>query len=165
MKKTDHNPSPTEEAEITFARYLSSSGLRKTPERFEILRRVLDIKGHFGVDQLYAMLEDSGYHVSRATVYNTMDLLLDCGLIRRHIFETHQARFEVAGTSHFHLVCTRCGRITEADDRQIARALGSIKRDNFRPTYFSATVYGLCGKCMVGEGDADNKTKRKNRLT
>ncbi len=165
MNKTDDKQHRTEEAEQVFASYLSAAGLRKTPERFEILRRVLGLKGHFGVDQLHGILEDSGYHVSRATVYNTLDLLLDCGLIRRHLFETHQACFEVAGASHLHLVCSRCGRIIEADDRQTARALDSIKRSDFRPAYFSATVYGLCGDCMAAEGAADNKTKRKHRLT
>ncbi|MDE7160269.1 MAG: transcriptional repressor [Muribaculaceae bacterium] len=165
MKTTDDKPSRAEAAERTFAEFLSASGLRKTPERFEILSRVLEIKGHFGVDYLHGLMEESGYHVSRATVYNTLDLLLDCGLIRRHIFETHQARYEVAGTSHFHLVCTRCGRISEADDRQIARALDSIRHGDFRPAYFSATVYGLCGDCMAGEKSPQHKSRKKTRLT
>lgn len=135
------------EAERSFGAFLADSGMRRTPERLEILRMAFDMKAHFGVDQVHRRLEDEGYHVSRATVYNTVELLVRAGLLRRHLFETHQARYEVAGASHFHLVCTDCGRVTEADARLVSRALGSMDTRGFTPAYFSGTVYGLCTDC------------------
>lgn len=135
------------EATRTFEAFLADSGMRRTPERMEILRTAFDMKAHFGVDQVHRRLEEAGYHVSRATVYNTVELLVRSGVLRRHIFETHQARYEVGGASHFHLVCTVCGRVTEADARMVSRALASMDTRGFTPAYFSGTVYGLCSSC------------------
>ncbi len=146
-------------AENTFSEFLDASGMRKTPERMQILRAAFGMKAHFGVDQLYQLMEESGYHVSRATVYNTVDLLTRSGLLRRHLFETHQARYEVAGKNHFHLVCTSCGRITEADDRLAAKLLDSIDTRGFSPAYFSGTVYGLCSSCFRKSRKAQSTPK------
>lgn len=129
------------------AEYLRRSGLRKTPERFEILRNAFGMNAHFGVDDLHRKLEESGYHVSRATVYNTVELLMKCGVLRRHIFDTQQASYEVAGTSHVHLVCTRCGSVSEISDMALATEIGRIDFGGFTPSYFSASVYGVCRRC------------------
>ena len=100
------NISPREK----FRQYLTERQLRKTPERFALLEKALSLTGHFGADALYESMEASGYHVSKATIYSTLELLVDCGLLNRHLFGARKTCFEVALGSHFHLVCNACGK-------------------------------------------------------
>ena len=75
-----------EQVEGLFEAYLEQNGHRKTPERFAILHQIYSYDGHFDVDTLYEVMSKGEYRVSRATLYNTLDLLLDCNLVRRHQF-------------------------------------------------------------------------------
>lgn len=120
--------------------------MRKTPERFALLDKAISLPGHFGVDVLYENMENSGYHVSRATIYSTLELLVDCGLLNRHIFGTRKTMFEVAVGSHCHLVCTNCGKIKEIEV-DLLDHLSGLDLEGFKPTYSSTTVYGLCSEC------------------
>ena len=129
-----------------FRQYLSERQLRKTPERFALLDKALTLPGHFGADMLYESMEKSGYHVSRATIYSTLDLLVDCGLLNRHLIDSRKTCFEVALGSHFHLVCNGCGKIREIEEEQLSH-LDSMDLDGFQPTYCSTMVYGLCREC------------------
>lgn len=131
-----------------FTAFLSSKQLRKTPERFEILTAVMECKGHFDADSLYRMLEEKGYHVSRATVYNTIELLCSAGIVRKLLFDTHQARYELAEKTHSHLVCTMCGEIREVDLDGIDSTLASMSFPNFSPAYVSTCIYGVCASCL-----------------
>ena len=148
-----------EEADIMSAseilrRHMEERGLRKTPERFAILERGMRMHGHFSGDELYARLEEEGFHVSRSTVYSTLALLCDCGLVRRHLLSARKAGYEVAERNHCHLVCTRCGGVTEVESDPhptVGRDLGG-----FSPSYYSTTVYGLCRNCL-----AENNKKTK----
>ena len=83
-----------EQVEGLFEAYLEQNGHRKTPERLAILQQIYAYNGHFDVDRLYAVMENGPYRVSRATLYNTLELLLDCNLVRRHQFGEHGAQFE-----------------------------------------------------------------------
>lgn len=129
-----------------FRQYLTDHKLRKTPERFAILDKAMTLPGHFGVDVLYDSMEKSGYHVSRATIYSTLELLVDCALLNRHIFGSRKTFYEVALGSHFHLVCTACGKIREIEEEQLEHISG-MDLHGFKPTYCSTTVYGVCGDC------------------
>lgn len=130
-----------------FTKFLNSKRLRKTPERFEILRCVLETKGHFDVDNLYNGLEQRGYHVSKATIYSTLELLCASGVIRKLLFDTHQARYEHAELTHSHLVCTQCGEIKEINLEEIDSRLSAMTFPDFTPAYVSTCVYGICDKC------------------
>lgn len=127
--------------------YLKLKGLRKTPERFEILRCALEHDGHFDVDSLYRALEKNGYHVSRATIYSTLELLCGAGIVRRLLFDTHQARYEMAGETHSHLVCTECGDIKEIDLDDERSKIYASSLEGFTPAYISTCIYGICSKC------------------
>lgn len=127
--------------------FLQRHHLRKTPERYTILSKAIELSAHFDVDQLYNALESEGYHVSRATVYNTLELLCEAGILNRHIFDTNISRYEMARGSHLHLICRKCGKIREVDDPLITNSLLDRDYDGFRPEYSSSSIYGLCSDC------------------
>ncbi|MDE6247120.1 MAG: transcriptional repressor [Muribaculaceae bacterium] len=127
--------------------FLRSRHLRKTPERYAILDKAVYLSAHFEVDKLYNALEEEGYHVSRATVYNTLELLCEAGILNRHIFATNQARYELARGSHLHLICRKCGKIREIDDPSLTSRLLTEEYPGFTPEYSSSSVYGLCDDC------------------
>lgn len=131
--------------------YLNSKGLRKTPERFAILEQIYNMHQHFDVDTLYELMRESGYRVSRATVYNTVDLLVECNLIVKHQFGSNMAHYERAFNTdnHFHLICTLCNSVTEVKDEEVNSMLQNKKYKNFETTGYNLYIYGLCHKCMA----------------
>lgn len=138
-------------AKAAFTVFLNSRKLRKTYERYTILEMVYDMTDHFYIESLYTALEQSCHHVSRATVYNTMQLLIDAGLVRRHQFGNQPAQYErVTGQrigNHHHLICTECGKIREVKDNELFKRLGQIKYPTFQTEYFALYVYGICSRC------------------
>lgn len=143
-----------------FTSFLISKRLRKTPERFEILRVALECKGHFDVDRLYTELDSRGYHVSRATIYSTLELLCSSGVVRKLLFDTHQAKYEMAELTHSHLVCTECGEIREINLEEIDKRLANMSFKGFSPAYVSTCIYGVCEKCK-----SLNDSLQTNNLT
>lgn len=131
----------------TFNRWLEQKKLRKTPERFAILKMAWTLPGHFGVDALHEAIERTSYHVSRATVYNTVSLLEDCGVLRRLQIGS-EAKFERSGQSHLHLICSRCGAIREETaSADISALLAPCRYGDFTPAWMSAYIYGVCAEC------------------
>lgn len=134
-------------AEALLTRYLEEADRRQTPERFAILAKAFELRAHFGVNELLEAMNSSGYHVSRATVYNTVEILCACGILRRHLLESRHASYELAHGNHIHLVCSGCGKIEEIRDPRIEEALLSSDLGGFSSEYFSATFHGLCRDC------------------
>lgn len=145
-----------------FRQYLAARHLRRTPERFALLDKAITMTGHFGADVLYDTMEAAGYHVSRATIYSTLELLVDCGLLNRHRFGSRKTCFEVALGSHFHLVCNVCGRIREIEEERLLH-LESMALDGFKPTYCSTMVYGICRECSDKINNDNLKPKNQRQ--
>ncbi len=138
-------------ARAALVQHLTRRRLRKTPERFAILDRVMDLNRHFVADDLFARMEEEGYHVSRTTVYNTLELLVSAGLLRRHNFGSTRAQYELTsglGSNHHHLVCTKCGKIKEVKDSQLQNMLNNRSYPAFHPEWHDLIVYGICSTCM-----------------
>ena len=153
----------TEEIEERFAAYLRSHRLRKTPERFAILRMACGLKAHFDIDLLHAALDKEGYHVSRATVYNTVDILCKVGILQRLFFDSTRALYELAGRNHLHLFCTSCGRIREIADSQLLPSPPKGKFPTFQADYATTCVYGTCQRCQKRLRGASRKTEADTR--
>jgi len=142
--------------EKRFQDHLRRRGLRLTRERRAVLREIEDLNGHFEPEQLLVRLREKGIPVSRASVYRTLPLLLDCGLIEEAVYKDRKTRYEKCqGRDHHdHLICTSCGKIIEFLSEPIESLQDEICRGHgFSPVSHTLEIRGLCDSCSeTGEG-------------
>lgn len=146
-----------EEVREIFTAYLENKKQRKTPERYAILDEIYTHKKHFDVDTLYLQMKSRNYQVSRATVYNTLDLLVDCGLVKKHQFGQNISQYEQSFgyKQHDHLICVKCSNVLEFCDpriQQINSTMGQLLK--FEVAHHSLHLYG---KPMLDEKGACNQ--------
>lgn len=138
-----------EKVKQEFTAYLIAKGHRKTPERYMILEHIYTIDDHFDIDFLYNSINAERPVVSRATLYNTMELLVDSNLVIKHSFGANMSHYEKAynNDNHLHLICSVCGEIKEIKDHDIKDVIQSKRLNKFALTHYSLYIYGLCNKC------------------
>ncbi|MBR4829162.1 MAG: transcriptional repressor [Muribaculaceae bacterium] len=147
-----------------FSEYLDAHGLRRTTERYAILNHIMSINGHFTIEELQKMIDGDGFRVSRSTVYNTVELLMEAKMLRRHVFEGMQAQYERITLPHTHLICTVCGKVKEVRDPNFAAFMNARRFNAFTADHYSLYVYGMCSTCARkskrNKDDKNNKYKK-----
>lgn len=130
-----------------FNAHLAENKMRRTPERYAIIEEIYSRDDHFDAEALYIHMRNCNYRVSRATVYNTLELLVECGLVKKHQFGANHAQYEKSYgySQHDHIICNNCGKVVEFCDprvQQIKNMMGDLL--GFKVVDHSLNLYGLC---------------------
>jgi len=151
MKISEKRDGARQAVERILDNYLAMNNHRKTPERYAILRAIYDMNGHFTIDELGARLTgEYKFPVSRATLYNTLNLFMELRLVIRHRFQgTTKYEACYADNNHCHQICTVCGKVTEVRSQEIAEAIDAMRLRRFRKDGFSLYIYGICSTCQA----------------
>ena len=149
MKFMNKDDKISETVKDKFTAYLTAKKCRKTPERYAILNLIYAEQRHFDMDALYDAMNESNFRVSRATLYNTMQLLMECNLVVKHQFGQNLSFYERAYNNelHHHLICTNCHTIREYKNAELKSSIQNRKFRNFTPSHYSLYVFGVCNSC------------------
>ena len=135
-----------------FSEYLKNKGLKFTPERKNVMEEVFSIHKHFNIDELYDRLRKQGKHISRATIYRILPLLINSGLIQSTFRCQDMINYEhIFGHKHHdHLVCVKCGKIIEFKNEKIEELQKAIcKKYGFKEIEHKLGIKGYCRVCLA----------------
>lgn len=139
----------SEEIKTAFVKYLKEHAHRITNERFLILDAALNMEGHFDADELYLKMKNEYMNVSRATVYKTLELMSECGILTKHNFKGDRTRYETkyGRNIHYHIICVSCNRILEFEAPKIEQLQKKIcKENNLKSIDHTLQVFATCDK-------------------
>lgn len=133
-----------------FGDFLKGKDLKLTPERIVILQEISVLKRHFDVESLYITFKNKGLKVSRASIYRTVPLLVECGLLEEiKTIDKHSYYEYIYGKEHHdHLICLGCGKILEFYSEKLERLQDEVcKREKFSGVRHLLEIQGYCRKC------------------
>lgn len=137
----------SKEVKEVFINYLKAHAHRITNERFLILDAAMDMDGHFDADELYFKMKNDYLKVSRATVYKTLELMSECGIMTKHNFKGDRTRFETkyGRNVHYHIICVSCNKIVEFEAPNIEQLQDKVcKENNLQSIDHTLQVFATC---------------------
>ena len=143
-----------------FRRYLRSQNLKYTPERADILNAIIECDDVFEVDQLLMEMRRRGHRVSKATIYRTIKLLQDAGIITQALFDSKQAHYQLiyGKAARDYMVCMKTGKHVEFCDRELVELRNRICREHgWDPVGHRFQIYAISpeGKLQSSADDDD----------
>lgn len=151
---------PDQSPAALFEQYLREHRKRQTVERRAILEAVAGLDGSFTADGVAALMAVGACRVARPTVYATLELLVDCGILRRRSVNRGAFTYETAADRpdfRIDLICSSCGKIRTRHDADMARYILARRQPGFTPADYSLQIYGLCRAC----GKSRNRSSAK----
>jgi Fur family ferric uptake transcriptional regulator len=142
------------DAQHTFRSFLSKQHLKITPERLTVLNEILQCHKHFDPDSLFLRLKAQSKKISRATIYRTLDLLVESGLLKKLNFTDQNARYEMNMDVriHDHFFCISCGKIIELYDESLQMIHQRFASEyNLKIDDYTHQLYGTCPQCRNSE--------------
>ncbi len=132
-----------------FKDFLYTKGLKLTKERDEILNEILLTRGHFDPEKLYIQLKNKGSKVSRASVYRTIPLLIQSGILEQvERIERHAHYEKISDNHHDHMICTKCGKVIEFHSPDLETLQEELcLKEKFKSIRHSLEIFGYCDKC------------------
>ncbi len=130
-------------------RLLRAEGKRMTPQRELLLRTLEEAGGHLDAEELFVLARERDPGLSLSTVYRTLNVLKEMGLVEElHLGEEHH-HYEVAGLAeHYHLICTRCGQVIEFETELIERMKREVAEEHgFEISGMHVDLMGVCAAC------------------
>lgn len=137
--------------------YIAEHHLRSTPERSAVLDKVLEMPSRFTVDELITAMEGGDFRVSRATVYNSVGLFAQAGIVRKLHLSADTWEIAIEPPATVRLICESCGKVREVRDTQLFRTLSFKRYSSFAAKQFEVCVSGLCSRCQ------SNGKKKRNK--
>jgi len=141
----------------SFRRFLRGRSLPVTSQREQVAEALFSSTRHLSADEIEQALRERGVHVGKATIYRTLDLLAESGMISERDFGEGFRRYErVPGHPHHeHLVCLRCGKVVEFSNDRLERLKSLVAEEyGFQHSHHRLEIYGVCRECRQRDGDS-----------
>jgi len=128
---------------------LSELGYRLTPQRIMILSAIENSDSHISAEEIYLQVRACYPHMNISTVYRTLELLSELGLVTETVMGDGRVRYHSIGKGHHHhLVCQKCGEIIDVEESMLSQLWGEIgQRYDFRVDMKHLAFFGVCAKC------------------
>ncbi|MFQ6058543.1 MAG: Fur family transcriptional regulator [Anaerolineae bacterium] len=141
--------SSSEKAIWEARKVLRAEGVRATPQRGLVLKIIRESNGHLDADELYRRAKEEDPHISLSTVYRTLGLLKEVGLVEERYFDKDHHHYELKpAKEHHHLICAGCGEIVEFESPLMAELKAEVARQyGFQITHTNIDITGYCAKC------------------
>ena len=162
----DSSGNNTDTLQSLFSNYLKNKGLRNTAERNAIFTTVCQTNDIFTLEMIWQQLEESNFRVSRASVYNTMELLFDANIVVRHQFAGANVKYELKhiAEQYHYTICTRCNTVRKIKNEKMKRLFSDYKIPKFTLEHYSLQFYGVCSKCKFRLAQEEKQFIKQNSL-
>jgi Fur family transcriptional regulator, ferric uptake regulator len=137
---------------VRFVNFLAEKKLKLTRERDRVLQAALATSGHFSPDDLFLRMRTDGEKISRASVYRTLTLLVESGLIEEVERVDKHAHYErtQASSHHDHMICIKCGKVIEFYSENLEKLQDALcGQKKFRGLRHCLEIHGICKKCDI----------------